>query len=63
MSNRTENTGKQLGQLRPANTTAASIYSPAAGVIAEIHTIFIANNTNGAIAARLFHDDDGTTYD
>ena len=63
MSNTTENTGKCLGQLRPADTNAASIYSPAAGVTAEIESIFVANNTAGAIAFRLFHDDDGTTYD
>ncbi len=63
MSNTTENTGKCLGQLRPADTNAASLYSPAAGVIAEVGTLFIANNTAGAIAARVFHDDDGTTYD
>ena len=63
MSNTTENTGKCLGQLRPADTNAASLYSPAAGVIAEIQTVFVTNQSGGARTYRIFHDDDGTTYD
>lgn len=56
-------TAKQLGQLRPANTTAVSIYSPGASTEAIIHNIVICN-TSGALAKyRLFVDDDGTTYD
>jgi len=54
---------KQLGQLRPANTTAASIYSPGARIRAIVTSIVIANTTGSTAAFRLFHDDDGTTYD
>ncbi len=54
---------KQLGQLRPANTTAASLYSPGSGVEATIRTIIICNQSGASAKFRLFHDDDGTTYD
>ena len=54
---------KQLGQLRPANTTAASIYSPASGVNTDVKTLVVCNQTAGAADYRIFHDDDGTTYD
>ena len=53
---------KQLGQLRPANTTAASIYSPT-GETSVIRSIVICNTTATTAAFRIFHDDDGTTYD
>ncbi len=54
---------KQLGQLRPANTTAASLYSPGANTTAIIKSIVVCNTTSGAPAFRIFIDDDGTTYD
>lgn len=54
---------KQLGQLRPANTTAASLYSPGTGVTAIIKTIVICNQTSSSAKFRIFLDDDGTTYD
>jgi len=54
---------KQLGQLRPANTTAASLYSPSAGVTAIIKSVYITNTTPGSVTFRIFADDDGTTYD
>ena len=54
---------KQLGQAAPANTTAVSIYSPASGINAILKTLVIANNTASAVKYRVFHDDDGTTYD
>jgi len=54
---------KQLGQLRPANTTAASLYSPAASTETIIHNVIICNQTASAATYRLFVDDDGTTYD
>lgn len=54
---------KQLGQARDNDTNTHSIYSPAANTTAVIRTIMIANNTAGAVAIRLFIDDDGTTYD
>jgi hypothetical protein len=54
---------KQLGQLQPANTTAASIYSPASGINSDVKTLVVTNTTAGAVAYRVFHDDDGATYD
>ena len=55
--------GRQLGQLRPADTTAASVFSPVAGQRAEITRIYVCNQTAGALQYRVFHDEDGTTYD
>lgn len=54
---------KILGQLRPADTNAASIYSPAAGTIGIISTIIVCNTTGSTAAYSIFLDDDGTTYD
>ena len=52
-----------LGQSRPANTTAVSIYSPATNVVGFIKCIHICNQTGTAATCRLFIDNDGTTYD
>tara|TARA_R100001244_G_C5146944_1_gene128945 strand:+ start:120 stop:494 length:375 start_codon:yes stop_codon:yes gene_type:complete len=52
----------QLGQLRPANTTAVSIFSPRAKVLVKITAIIITNLDTNPHAYRLFHDDNGTTY-
>lgn len=51
----------QLGQLRPADANAASLYTPdVSGTVREL----IVCNTSGADAkARIFHDEDGSTYD
>ena len=54
---------KELGQLRPANTTAASVYSPGSNITARIESIFVCNTTASAAAFRIFVDKDGTTYD
>ena len=54
---------KMLGQLRPANTTAASVYTPPAKASAIIDTIIITNTTGNTPTYRLFLDNDGTTYD
>ena len=54
---------KQLGQARPAGTTAVSIYSPGAGVTAIIRNVTVTNTTGLAANFSLYHDDDGTTYD
>ena len=54
---------KLLGQLRPADTSNASLYSPGSGVTAIIKAIFICNTSGAVATARLFLDDDGTTYD
>ena len=55
--------GKQLGQLRPANTTAASLYSPGANTKTEVTHIVVVETSGNADSFRIFHDEDGTTYD
>lgn len=55
--------GSQLGQLRPANTTAVSIFSPRAKVLVQVTSIIITNLDSIDHSYRLFHDDNGTTYD
>jgi len=54
---------KQLGQLRPVNTTPASIYSPASSTRTIVKSIIVCNVTGDPALYRIFHDDDGTTYD
>jgi len=54
---------KQLGQLRPSNTTVTSIYSPAAGVTGIIKTVYVCNTTIGIVTFQICVDDNGTTYD
>ena len=54
---------KQLGQLRPANATAASIYSPGASTTWIAKSIWICNTSGSSCTYRIFHDEDGTTYD
>ena len=55
-------TPKQLGQARPTNTDAVSIFSPAAG---ESVVGFVTVSNNGVVKAdaSIFVDNDGTTYD
>lgn len=53
---------KQLGQLRPADTNAATLYaaSKVKGIVTDVEIC----NTSGEFAeCRIFHDDDGTTFD
>lgn len=52
-----------LGQLRPANTTAASVYSPPASTETIISMVKCANVSALPANVRIFLDDDGTTYD
>lgn len=54
---------KQLGQLRPANTTAASLYSPGANVTGIAKNLIVCNLTAIEATFRVFVDDDGTTFD
>lgn len=56
-------TRKQLGQLKPADTNAASIYSPPVGVTGTVQSIIVTNNTGSVATFRIFLDDDGTTFD
>ena len=55
--------GRILGQLRPANTTAVTIYSPSAHNRAEIRKIIVCNTSASAVTFRICHDENGTTYD
>ena len=52
----------QLAQSRESSTNAVSIYSPSAGEIVQIF-LKIANTTAATVAVRVFHDEDGSTYD
>lgn len=52
-----------LGQLRPANTTAVTIYSPAVNVIGYVTYVHVCNTTGTAATFRLFVHNTGTTYD
>lgn len=52
----------ELGQLRPANTSNASLYSPGANIRTRVRIIMIVNTSTTSAKFRLFHDDDGTTY-
>jgi hypothetical protein len=54
---------KQLGQLRPANTAAASLYSPAANLTGIAKNLVVSNTTAILATFRVFVDDDGTTFD
>ena len=54
---------KQLGQLRPANTTAASLYSPAVGVTAIVKALYVTNTSLVVATFRICVDDNGSTFD
>ena len=54
---------KILGQLRPANTTATSLFSPTRGHEYRIDVIMVCETAGNTPSYRLFFDDDGTTYD
>lgn len=56
-------TPKILGQSRPSSTTAASLYSPGAGVRTEIGGITACNVSGATATLRIFLDIDGSTYD
>ena len=53
---------KQLGQLRPANTSAASLFTPGQSGQYKIYLIVIANTGSVSANASVYHDVDGTTY-
>lgn len=55
--------GVILAQSRPANTNAASVYSPGSGVQAEITQILVCNTTSNTPTYRIFLDNDGSTFD
>lgn len=51
----------QLVQLRPADTNAATALT--ATVSIELTKIVICNTSGAAATCRIYHDEDGTTYD
>ena len=53
---------KQLGQLMPAGTTAASLLSPTRGFEYRVDAIYITEVAGGTATYRVFVDDDGSTY-
>lgn len=53
--------GSQVGQARPANTTAAAAFT--ATLPTEVTCIVVCNTSGADATCRLFHDDDGSTYD
>lgn len=53
---------KQLGQLRPANTSAAALYTLASGTQAYVTMIVICNTTALDATYSIYNDTDGTTY-
>ena len=55
--------GTVLGQSRPSDTTAASIYSPPVNAAAKITRIVVCNTAATSQTFRIFLDHDGTTYD
>ncbi len=55
--------GDTLGQLRPADTTAVTIYSPVSGVHTKITRVVVCNTASTTQKFRIFLDNDGTTYD
>lgn len=57
------NTYQLLGQARENSTNAVSVYSPGASEEVIIKTIIVANTSGANATVRIFHDDDGTTYD
>lgn len=55
--------GLQLGQSRPDDTVAVSLYSPADGIVAIVKQVIIANTSAASAKYRVCHDEDGSTYD
>ena len=54
---------KQLGQVRPTDTTPLELYSPTDRDRCVIHNIIICNTTSSTATYRIFVDEDGTTVD
>lgn len=52
-----------LGQIRPANDTAATAVQANAGEIVVVRHMYICETANGAATYRLFIHTTGTTYD
>lgn len=57
------NNYKQIAQARENSTNAVSIFSPGANEEIIINFVNVTNTSGAAAKVRIFHDDDGTTYD
>lgn len=55
--------GSQLAQARPSNTSAGVAYTAPLDLRVEVTRVVICNTTGSPVAASLFHDDDGTSFD
>lgn len=56
--------GEQLAQAIPGVTTPVTLFSvPLGGLRTEITLITIGIHNSGNKTVRMFHDDDGTTFD
>ena len=53
----------QLGQARPADPAAVSLYTLPANTRTKVTSVVICNTTGSAVSVRLFHSLSGTTYD
>ncbi len=56
-------TDKYLGQSKPSATTNTSIYSPGSSTETILSSLIICNTNTADTTIRVFHDNDGTTYD
>ena len=54
---------EQIAQARENSTNAISVFSPGANEKIIINFINITNTSGAPAKVRMFHDDDGTTYD
>jgi hypothetical protein len=54
---------KMLGQLRPADTTAAAIYTKAQDSKVWLDKMYVCNTTGSTATFKLCIDEDGSTYD
>ena len=63
MADKTIMTETYLGQGRYADANNHSIYSPAANTIVVVTTIVVCETSGNADSYRIFHDNDGSTYD
>lgn len=54
---------RQLGQLRPADTTAAALVTPVDTRGYTVDYINVCNVTTSPAYVYIYHDEDGVTYD
>ncbi len=55
--------GRQLAQVRPTDTSNTDAVSPTGDEVLHITEILVCNTTSSAAPYRIFHDEDGATYD